>query len=206
MVKCYTAAMDTSQTQDLTRSLNDKWKERIALNLEIAELEKQLGGQAMTDYELTRHDGSKVHLSELFGEHRQMVLIHNMGFACNYCTLWAEGFNGYFQHLESGEYGNSAKFLLVSNDRPDQQLAGATQRGWQFDMLSCRGTSLSADLGYQSEDADQVHYHPGLLIVEKLEDGSLRLHLKSEIGPGDSYMGLFHMFARLPHLNGDPFC
>ena len=198
--------MDTSQTQDLKKVLNEKWDERNRLNLAIVELEKQMGGQIMTDYELSRHDGSKVHLSELFGEHTQMVLIHNMGFACNYCTLWAEGFNGYFRHLESGEYGNKAKFLLVSNDRPDQQLAGATQRGWKFDMLSCRGTSLSADLGYQSQDGDKVHYHPGMVIVEKLADGSLRRYLKSVIGPGDCYMGLFHMFARLPQLTGDPFC
>lgn len=198
--------MDTSQTKDLKQVLNDKWKERNTLDLEMVELEKQLGGQALADYELTRHDGSKVRLSELFGEHTQMVLVHNMGFACNYCTLWAEGFNGYFQHLESGEYGHRAKFLLVSNDRPDQQLAGASQRGWKFDMLSCRDTSLSADLGYQTQDKDKVHYHPGMVIVQKLQDGTLRRHLKTEIGPGDNFMGLFHIFSRLPELTGDPFC
>ncbi len=198
--------MDASQTADLQKVLNEKWRERNALNLEIRDIEQRIYGDDLTDYELTQHDGSTVRLSELFGEHSQMVLVHNMGFACSYCSLWADGFNGYYQHLESGAYGNKAKFLLVSNDRPDQQKAGAAQRGWKFDMLSCRGSSLSADLGYQSEDEGKVHFHPGMLIVQKQADGTLRRHTQTTIGPGDSFMGLFHMFARLPELSGDPFC
>jgi predicted dithiol-disulfide oxidoreductase (DUF899 family) len=197
--------MDTTQTAELRAALNEKRKQRDALHLEMADLERQLGGQDLQDHELSRNDGSRVRLSEMFGEHKQMVLVHNMGFACTYCTLWAEGFNGYFRHIESGQYGNKAKFLLVSNDRPDQQLAGAAQRGWNFDMLSCRDTGLSAELGYQTEHEGQVHYHPGMVIVEKLDNGTLRRHLQTSFGPGDSFMGLFHMFARLPQLEGEPY-
>lgn len=197
--------MDATQQADLQKQLDEKWTQRNALNLEMAELERQLGGKPMDDYELIRHDGSKVRLSEMFGEHSQMVLIHNMGFACKYCSLWADGFNGYFHHLESGEYGNKAKFLLVSNDRPDQQQAGAMQRGWKFDMLCCRETSLSMDWGYAKESDGKTHYGPGMMIIEKLEDGSLRCHQQTGICPGDSFMGLFHMFIRLPEFNGQAF-
>ncbi|MCB1219596.1 MAG: DUF899 family protein [Planctomycetales bacterium] len=197
--------MDATQTQDLKQQLKAKWDQRNALNMEMAAIEKQLGGQAMQDYELTRHDGSTVRLSEMFGEHSQMVLVHNMGFACKYCSLWADGFNGYFHHLESGEYGQRAKFLLVSNDRPDQQQAGAKLRGWQFDMLSCRDTSLSKDWGYAREDGDKVHYGPGMMILEKTGDGTIRCHQQTDICPGDSLMGLFHMFIRLPDSTGSAF-
>ena len=197
--------MDATQTQDLKQQLKAKWDQRNALNMEMAAIEKQLGGQAMQDYELTRHDGSTVRLSEMFGEHSQMVLVHNMGFACKYCSLWADGFNGYFHHLESGEYGQRAKFLLVSNDRPDQQLAGASQRGWKFDMLSCRDTSLSMDWGYARADGDKLNYSPGMMIVEKNGDGTLRCHQQTGICPGDSLMGLFHIFIRLPDTDGKAF-
>lgn len=197
--------MDATQDRKIEELIGEKWEQRNALNLEIADLERQLGGQPLQDYELARHDGSTVRLSEMFGGHSQMVLVHNMGFACNYCSLWADGFNGYFHHLESGEYGNQAKFLLVSNDRPDQQLAGATQRGWKFDMLSCRDTTLSMDLGYAREADGKVHYGPGMVIIEKLEDGSLRRHLRTDICPGDCFMGLFHIFYRLPQFKGKPF-
>ena len=38
-----------------------------------------------------------VRLSELFGEHDDLVIIHNMGASCRYCTLWADGFSGYLR-------------------------------------------------------------------------------------------------------------
>ncbi len=38
---------------------------------------------------------------EMFGDKKQLLLIHNMGQGCRYCTLWADGFNGFLKHLES---------------------------------------------------------------------------------------------------------
>ena len=32
--------------------------------------------------------------------HDRLLMIHNMGEACRYCTLWADGFNGFLPHLE----------------------------------------------------------------------------------------------------------
>ena len=31
----------------------------------------------------------------MFGEHDMLLLIHNMGQGCRYCTLWADGFTGF---------------------------------------------------------------------------------------------------------------
>ena len=30
---------------------------------------------------------------------RDLIVIHNMGASCPYCTLWADGFNGIYDHL-----------------------------------------------------------------------------------------------------------
>jgi predicted dithiol-disulfide oxidoreductase (DUF899 family) len=57
-----------------------------------------------------------VQLSDLFGEHEDLIVIHNMGVSCPYCTLWADGFNGLIRHLE-----DRAAFVMVSPDPPDIQ-------------------------------------------------------------------------------------
>ncbi|HBK90668.1 MAG TPA: hypothetical protein DDZ68_03235, partial [Parvularcula sp.] len=51
------------------------------------------------DYAL-QTEGGETTLSALFGGREQMLVIHNMGQACRYCTLWADGLNGLVPHLE----------------------------------------------------------------------------------------------------------
>ena len=186
-------------TNDLHEQLKAKWEELERVNAEMAELQAQEGQlDEVEDYTFTDREGREVRLSELFGEHEQMVLVHNMGFACTYCTLWADGFNGIWRHLESGAYGNKARFVLISEDSPEKQAAGSEQRGWTFDMYSAAGTSFSADLDFKTEHEGKQYLQPGASILYKDADGKIRRHAKTFFGPGDMYCSLFHFFSLLP--------
>lgn len=184
--------MDDTQTL----LLEQKFAEFQRVSTELKALQAQSGAMDVADYTLTGFDGQPVRLSEAFGAFDQMVLVHNMGFACKFCTLWADGFNGIWRHLESGEYGRKAKFLLLSNDTPEQQREGAAQRGWGFSMLSCRGTSLFADLGFTDETRKM--WWPGVSTLAKDSGGRITRHARAEFGPGDLFCSLYHFFDLLP--------
>ena len=76
----------------------------------------KLKQQEVKDYEFLDFNNKKIKLSELFGKKKDLIIIHNMGTACAYCTMWADGFNGVHKHLE-----NRAGFVVVSNDKPELQ-------------------------------------------------------------------------------------
>jgi len=176
--------------------LNEKWEEMKRVHGELAALSAEAGAMEVEDYTLTDFAGKPLKLADAFGGHAHMVLVHNMGFACPYCTLWADGFNGIWRHLESGEYGRRAKFLLLSNDTPQQQRDGAAERGWDFTMLSCRGTTLFKDLGFTGK-GDEAWW-PGISTLIKHPDGHITRHARTEFDEGDVFCSLFHIFALLP--------
>ena len=102
--------------------------------------------EEVPDYVFTNTSGS-VRLSELFGDKPDLIVIHNMGATCPHCTLWADGFNGIYDHLAS-----RATFVLSSPDTPNTQKTFAASRGWRFPMVSHNGTTFAADMGYRTED------------------------------------------------------
>ena len=64
---------------------------------------------------------------QLFGSMKDLFVIHNMGSGCPYCTLWADGYNGIYEHLTS-----RAAFVIASPDSPAAQQRFA----WHvFDLL-----------------------------------------------------------------------
>jgi predicted dithiol-disulfide oxidoreductase (DUF899 family) len=65
------------------------------------------------NHTLTTIEG-EVSLLDMFGVRDKLLLIHNMGQGCRYCTLWADGFNGFLPHLES-----IMSVVLVSKDPPE---------------------------------------------------------------------------------------
>jgi peroxiredoxin len=191
-------ASTTPETAALSAQIEAKEQQLTALHAELNALRRELGGMPVPDYALTDGDGNTVQLSAAFGPHDRMLLIHNMGFACPYCTLWAEGFSHLAQHFESGEYTAPLKFVLVSNDRPDQQRAGAAQRGWTFTLLSARGTSLFDDLGFAERKDGELYWWPGVSALVKQPDGTLRRTGKAFFGPGDAYCGFWHLLELFP--------
>ncbi|TVS08776.1 MAG: DUF899 domain-containing protein, partial [Phycisphaerales bacterium] len=57
------------------------------------DIEQQHGDLAepVGEYAFTTSDG-EVSLADLFAGKRDLLIIHNMGKRCSYCTMWADGF------------------------------------------------------------------------------------------------------------------
>lgn len=159
------------------------------LGAELAEAYKALPGEPVSDYALTDWNGKKVKLSKLLGKHDRLVLVHNMGRQCPYCTMWADGFNSIYKYVE-----RRAAFVLVSPDPPDVQKKFAEKRGWKFKMLSAYGTTLFADFGFEQDGKPW----PGVSTLYKTDDGSLRRHAHTYFGPGDRFCSVWSFFEMLP--------
>jgi predicted dithiol-disulfide oxidoreductase (DUF899 family) len=144
--------------------------------------------EEVVDYAFTRANGS-VHLSELFRDKADLIVIHNMGSSCPYCTLWADGFNGIYDHLT-----NRAAFVVSSPDAPDLQKKFAASRGWRFPMVSHSGTSFAGDLGYRSVEGGWL---PGVSVFRRDATRILRVS-DTSFCPGDDFCALWHFFDLLP--------
>ena len=97
----------------------------------ILELRSNLELEPVNDYALKDWNGNEVLLSSLFDERDELMIIHNMGKRCVYCTLWADGFNGSVLPLN-----DRMPFVVTSPDAPEIQKEFAESRGWNFKMHS----------------------------------------------------------------------
>lgn len=156
---------------------------------ELVALRRTLPAQEFSDYPLLDWDGQTVMLSELFDKNGDLLLIHNMGRRCVYCTLWADGLNGFHKHI-----ANRTGFVVVSPDEPAVQKAFATGRGWEFRMLSGHGGAFIKDMGFVDDEGD---YWPGVSTFKKSEDGTIRRVAVDIFGPGDAYCSVWHFFDLL---------
>ncbi len=165
---------------------------------EIAKLERQIYEQTIKLNELRRaHRGGKVHnyafatlegdvtLLDLFGDNSTLLLIHNMGQGCRYCTLWADGFNGFIPHLES-----VMSVVLVSKDSPAVQRRFATSRGWRFRLASHGGSDYIRDQTVL-EDSDNM---PGAVVYQRDGDDIYRKNT-CVFGPGDIYCSMWSLLG-----------
>lgn len=173
------------------------------MNAEVEQLEKQIhelkekltaarrtaSPQTVKDYTLARPDGSAVKLSGLFAGKSDLIVIHNMGRACPYCTLWADGFQSLADHLQ-----NRAAVVVVSPDEPAVMKEFAASRGWRLPMASCAGSTFAADMGFEPEPKK---YWPGVSGFKKKSDGSIVRTGKAIFGPGDDFCSLWHLFDLL---------
>jgi len=153
----------------------------------------QIEPESVEDYEFTTPTGP-VRLSELFGTHEDLMVVHNMGRSCPSCTLWADGYNGIHEHVIS-----RAAFVVSSPDAPDVQQAFAAGRNWTFPMVSHQGTSFAADMGYRS---DSGGWRPGISVFRREGDGIRRVS-DAPWSPGDDFCTLWHFFDLLPEGAAD---
>lgn len=167
-------------------------KQMVKLKNDLAKEVKKLKPEPIQDY-VVLLNGKKKHLSDLFGKHESMILVHNMGSDCPYCSLWADGFNGLRKHLES-----HAAFVVENDDSPQSIKAQAKKRGWKFTMVSSQGSSLKTDLGMREGD----DYSPGISILQKPKKGPLTRTMFTYLGKGDNYCNLWDLFALLPQGSG----
>ncbi len=162
-----------------------------AKRAEMIELMRAAGPEPVEDVALQGPDGP-VRLSSLFGDKDDLIVIHNMGRGCPYCTLWADGFNGLRDHFE-----DRAAFVLVSPDTPEAQRAFAESRGWGMRMLSNGDSGFTEALGFAYEQDGRTWQVPGYSTLRKAADGTITRIAKDAFGPGDLYNPLWHMFPLL---------
>ena len=124
------------QIQILFRQMTrlQHWKMKLyEMTLELNELRKQASAHEVSNYEFSTQAGSAT-LLDLFADRDKLLVIHNMGQSCRYCTLWGDGFNGLVDHLES-----AMSVVMVSKDEPELQRQFANSRGWRFRLASHGG-------------------------------------------------------------------
>ena len=158
-----------------------------ALHREKQKAQAAVTPQAVDDYVFAGWDGP-VRLSQLFGDKDDLFVIHNMGKGCAYCTLWADGFNGVYPHL-----ADRAAFVVSSPNTPDVQKAFAAGRGWRFPMVSHQGTTFADDMGYRRQEG----WYPGVSVFKRDGEKVVRVS-DAELGPGDDFCLVWHMFDLMP--------
>lgn len=166
-----------TEADELEREIMEKCQK-------LASLRRAEGDVAVEDYTFRTGDG-EISLSGLFGSHEQLLVIHNMGQGCRYCTLWADGINGVLQHLE-----DAMAVALVSKDPPEIQRRMALDRGWRFRTASHGGGAYMSE---QCAVGDYANY-PGAAIYQR-KDGRIVRRARTAFGPGDAYSPVWHFLA-----------
>jgi len=164
-------------------------QELAACRRKVLDLQKRAGGETVDDYVFKDGAGREVRLSELFGDKDDLIVVHNMGKSCPYCTLWADGFAGVVPHLE-----NRAGFAVVSPDPPEVMAEFAGGRGWNFRILSNDGGRFTADMGYENGQGGPM---PGISTFHRGGEGQIRRIAHAPFGPGDEFCATWHIFDML---------
>lgn len=176
--------METSLQQKmetLEKEIREKQKE-------ITALKKQAAWKEVGDYMFKDWEGKDVSFYSLFENSDELLIIHNMGKSCVYCTLWADGFNGLVKPLN-----DRVQTVLVNNNSIEEQKEFAASRGWTFKMLSLKGNTFNRDLDMENEDGAQW---PGVSTFVKKDEKVYRAGF-DYFGPGDVYNSPWHLFELL---------
>ena len=155
------------------------------LNMKLVELRKNSSSdEEVPNYTFQTQSGD-TSLLELFGDNDKLLVIHNMGQGCRYCTLWADGFNGFVPHLES-----AMSVVLVSKDAPDIQRRFANARGWRFRLASHSGGDYIREQTVKEEQDNM----PGAVVYERNGDKISRKNT-CVFGPGDLYCSMWSLLG-----------
>ena len=169
--------MENTEILELERKI-------FELTAKLNELRKSSTGKEVRNYAFATLDGETSLLS-MFGDKKQLLLIHNMGQGCRYCTLWADGFNGFLPHLES-----VMSVVLVSKDPPELQRRFANSRDWRFRMASHGGGDYIREQTVMNDTENM----PGAVVYER--DGNQITRKNSCVfGPGDIYCSMWSLLG-----------
>jgi predicted dithiol-disulfide oxidoreductase (DUF899 family) len=182
------------------QALEEKRLQIQELRNEMRALQLAVEPEEIADYALEGWEGP-LRLSQLFGDKPNLILIFNMGRVCSSCTMWADGFNGIYDHLAS-----RAAFVVCSPNSVEVQKAFAASRGWRFPMVSHEGSTFAEDLGFRhrGDDAfDERHggWNPGVCTFRREPGRILRLS-EADLGPLDDFCPYYHLMEMFP--GGDP--
>lgn len=165
------------------------YRQQIAeLRKKMREIQASITPEPVQDYAFEAPQG-RVQMSSLFGDKDTLIVIHNMGTGCVACTMWADGFNGVFPHLQ-----DRAAFVVSSPDEPAKQQRFAADRGWRFPMVSHQGTSFAADMGYIRDGGKMM---PGLSVFKR-KGGEIMRVADTRFHPGDDFCNVWHILDMFP--------
>ncbi|MBO6513174.1 MAG: DUF899 family protein [Phycisphaerales bacterium] len=156
---------------------------------------RDLPDEPVEDWTLHNTDGSPVKLSELFGDKTELLVVHNMGKHCNYCSLWADGFIGHADHIQE-----RCAFVLCSNDDPKTSGDFAKERGWNYPVVSGKDSGFAEAMGYRTPDGQTM---PGVSAFHKDDDGSIVRTGKDMFGPGDDFCPVWPFFELIKDGHAD---
>jgi len=170
--------MAKSEIQDLEQQIYELYGQ-------LSELRKSnIENHQVPNYSFQTLTG-ETSLLKLFKDKDKLLVIHNMGQGCRYCTLWADGFNGFLPHLEA-----TMSVLLVSKDSPEVQRRFANSRGWRFE-LACHGGGDY--IREQSVQPGQDNM-PGVVLYQRSGDTITRKN-SAIFGPGDIYCSMWSLLS-----------
>lgn len=167
-------------------------KQIFELTAKLNELRKARPGNRVRNYTFSTQDGDTT-LLDMFGENDRLLLIHNMGQGCRYCTLWADGFNGFLPHLES-----AMSVFLVSKDAPELQRSFANSRDWRFRLASHGGGAYASEQTVMEGESNM----PGAVIYEKSGNEITRKNA-TIFGPGDQFCSMWSLLGLAGLGEGD---
>lgn len=156
----------------------------LELRTRLNTLRRETEPTEVADYAFQTCEG-QTSLSALFGNREQLLVIHNMGQGCRYCTLWADGFNGFVAHLES-----AFAVVLVSKDPPLLQREFANARGWRFRLASHGGGPYIHEQSVIPGERNM----PGAVVYQK-RDGRIMRQNAATFGPGDLYCSMWGLLG-----------
>lgn len=177
-----------SQTQVMSE-IQKLELEIIEKKKQLAELRKGIKGEQVENYIFVTSHNKQVTLLELFGNKNELLVVHNMGKSCSYCTMWADGFNSVYHHIIK-----KASFVVSSPDSPADQENFAAERKWIFPMVSTKENSFKEDMGFVLEGMN----YPGVSVFTRDEEGKIFHHAKTFFGPGDDFCSVWSFFDLLP--------
>ena len=154
------------------------------LTAKLNELRKSSSGEEVENYTFSTQ-GGEISLLDMFGENDRLLLIHNMGQGCRYCTLWADGINGFLPHLES-----AMSVFLVSKDAPDLQRTFASSRGWRYRLASHGGGKYASEQTVMTGENNM----PGAVGYERSGD-RIRRKNAAMFGPGDQFCSMWSLLG-----------
>jgi predicted dithiol-disulfide oxidoreductase (DUF899 family) len=168
----------------MTLEIEKLEREIFELTVKLKQLRGANEGGEVGNYSFETLTGP-VSLRNLFGDREQLLLIHNMGQGCRYCTLWADGLNGFVPHMES-----VMSVALVSKDSPQVQRQFANSRGWRFNLASHGGGDYIREQTVQKA-ADNM---PGAVLYVRQGEKIIRKN-SAVFGPGDQYCSIWNLFG-----------
>src|SRR5260370_22782535 len=172
---------------DAAARLADYRRQIAAIREKMRETQATAEPQEVSDYQFQTPQGA-IRLSQLFGDHELLIVIHNMGSSCPACTMWADGYNGIHHHIAT-----RAAFVVSSPEPPDVQRKFAASRGWKFPMISHPGSTFSTDMGFRTANG----WRPGISVVQLKVQKIVRVSGPT-FSPADRFCTAYHPFDLLP--------